>query len=152
MKIQAIMTKDVATCRPDTDLAAVAVEMWHRDCGFVPIVDGDGTPVGVVTDRDICIAAATRGLTPTHLPASAVMSRPVRSCLATDEVADALAVMKQFQVRRLPVTDASGRLSGVVSLNDLILASRRSKGLPAKDVLATLAAVCAHHHKAPAAV
>ena len=151
MKIQSIMTKDVATCGPGTDLAAVATLMWQRDCGIVPVV-GAGAVVGVITDRDICIAAATRGLAPSHIVAGDAMSQPIHACMAGDDVSEALAVMKQFRVRRLPVIDESGRLKGVVSMNDLVPATGRTKGPAAKDVLATLSAICAHRSKRVTAV
>jgi CBS domain-containing protein len=48
-----LMTRDVATCRPEDPMAAAARIMWERDCGIVPVVDADGRPVGVVTDRDL---------------------------------------------------------------------------------------------------
>ncbi len=152
MKIRNIMTTDVATCRPDTDLATAATLMWHHDCGFMPVVDAVGALAGVVTDRDICIASATRGLTPAHIAASEVMSHRVHACMADDDVSEALATMKQFQVRRLPVIDASGRLKGVVSMNDMVIASQRSKGPAAKEVLSTLSGICAHRSVAAATV
>ena len=144
MKIQSIMTKDVATCSPHTDLAAVATLMWQRDCGIVPVVGEAGSVVGVITDRDICIAAATRGLPPSHIAASDAMSEPVHACMAGDDVSEALSVMKQFRVRRLPVIDKSGMLKGLLSMNDLVTAAGRAKGPAPKDVLATLSAICAH--------
>lgn len=150
MKVQTVMTKDVATCGPHTDLAAVATLMWQRDCGIVPVVGDAGSVVGVVTDRDICIAAATRGLAPSHISAGDVMSHPIHACMATDDVSEALGVMKKFRIRRLPVIDESGRLKGILSVNDLITATGRAKGPAAKDVLAALTAICAHPKKVTA--
>jgi len=81
MKVRDVMTADVQACQPATDLAAVTKVMWDHDCGFVPVVDRAGTVVGAITDRDICIAAATRGLPPAQIAAFQVMSSPVRACL-----------------------------------------------------------------------
>ena len=75
------------------------------------------------------------------------MSHPIHACMATDDVSEALAVMKQFRIRRLPVIDKSGMLKGVVSMNDLVTVAGRAKGPAAKDVLATLSAICAHRSK-----
>src|SRR5262245_15334249 len=60
MKVKEIMTSDVKTCSLDTDLASAAKIMWEEDCGAVPVTDGGGSVIGMITDRDICIAAATR--------------------------------------------------------------------------------------------
>jgi CBS domain-containing protein len=118
--------------------------MWDHDCGFLPVVDTAGTVVGAITDRDICVAVTTRRELPERIAVAQVMSSPVRACLATDTVASALKVMKEFRLRRLPVIDSSGRLVGVVAMNDVILAAGQSKGIPAREVVATLAAISAH--------
>lgn len=59
MKVREIMTTDVSSCQPETNLADAAKNMWGRDCGILPIVTGDGRVSGVITDRDICMAVAT---------------------------------------------------------------------------------------------
>ncbi len=152
MEIRRIMTKSVATCRPDTNLAAVTKTMWDRDCGFVPIVDDGGTLVGVVTDRDICIASATRRMLPEQITAAEVMHRqPIHTALPDETVERALATMKQFQVRRLPVVSADGKVAGVISMNDIVLASRKKDGPASSDIVGTLAAICAHPAARPAA-
>jgi CBS domain-containing protein len=142
MKVRDIMTVAVYTCQPDSDLAMVAGIMWDHDCGFVPIVDASGAVMGLITDRDICMAAATRGLAPDRISASQTMSQPVRACLPDDSIGEALAMMKHFKVRRLPVIDARGILQGVVSMNDIARATDAKKGLAPKDVVATLAEIC----------
>ena len=151
MKVRDVMTADVQACQPDTDLAAVAKMMWDHDCGFVPVVDRHGTIVGTVTDRDICIAAATRGLPPGRIAAFQVMSSPVRACLPGDTITNVLATMKQFKVRRLPVIDANGLLKGVVSMNDVVLATEHSKGPALRAIVSTLAAICEHRTATSAA-
>ena len=60
MKITDIMTREPATCSPSTNLAAAAKLMLDADCGILPVVDDEGKLVGVVTDRDMYIALATR--------------------------------------------------------------------------------------------
>lgn len=151
MKTSEIMIADVQTCRPDTDLAAVAKLMWDHDCGFIPVVDATGSVVGAITDRDICIATATRRQPPERLTAAEVMNGPVRACLPGDTIVNVLAEMKQFRVRRLPVIDATGRLKGVISMNDIVLAAERSKGPALKGIVSALAAICEHRAVAPAA-
>jgi CBS domain-containing protein len=145
MKVKEIMTGDVQACQLHTDLAAVAKLMWDHDCGFIPVVDDAGVVVGAVTDRDICIAAATRGLAPERIAVSEVMSMPVKACLPDDTTGGALSAMKQNKVRRLPVIGDDGRLKGVISLNDIIRATeaRASAAKETKEIVAALPAICA---------
>jgi CBS domain-containing protein len=144
MKARDVMSPLPSTCGPHTDLATVAKLMWDRDCGFVPVVDASGLVAGVVTDRDICIATATRRALPEHLFAAQVMTTPVHACLLDDGLRDVLSKMKQFRVRRLPVIDTGGRLQGVLSLNDLVLASNEKREPKASEIVAAMGAICAH--------
>ena len=116
--------------------------MWEHDCGFIPVVGASGTVLGLVTDRDICIAAATRRLAPGHISAAQAMSDTVHACFPDDSIGLALTSMKQFKVRRLPVIDSTGVIQGC-GLDERHRARRRhGRGLPAKDVMATLAGIC----------
>jgi CBS domain-containing protein len=152
MMIRDVMSVPAETCHPETGVAAVAKLMWGHDCGFVPVVGATGAVVGVITDRDICIATATRRSLREHVSAAQAMTSPIHACLPTDQISDALATMKQFRIRRLPVLDAEGHLQGVISMNDIVLVSER-KGQPAaKDIVSTLAAICTHRSVEPAVV
>jgi CBS domain-containing protein len=145
MQVQQIMTSEIATCRPDTNLAVVAKLMWERDCGFVPVIDAAGKVAGVITDRDICIASATRRLLPEQIAAAQAMRRsPIQTAQPEDAIEKALGTMKQFQVRRLPVIAADGALRGVISINDIVLASQGKQGPAAAEIVSTLSAICAH--------
>ena len=145
MQVKQLMTSDIATCRPDTNLAVVAKLMWDKDCGFVPVVDAAGKVAGVLTDRDICIASATRRLLPDQIIATQAMRKPpIHTTQPEDAVEKALATMKQFQVRRLPVIAADGTLKGVVSMNDIVMASQQKEGPAPADIVSTLSAICAH--------
>jgi FOG: CBS domain len=75
MKVKELMTTDVKRCSPETNLAAAAKIMWEGDCGAVPVTDEHDHVVGVITDRDICIAAATRPRTEGEIPAKEVISK-----------------------------------------------------------------------------
>jgi len=138
-----LMSTPVQTCQPNTDLATVTQLMWDHDCGFIPVVDTEGHVAGVVTDRDICVAAATRRALVERMAASQVMSRPVHVCLPIDNAEDVLATMSQFQVRRVPVIDADGHLQGVLSANDFIRAVGRKGAPTAATVVAALSGICA---------
>ena len=145
MQVQQIMTTDIATARPDTNLAAISKLMWDRDCGFVPVIDATGKVSGVITDRDICIASATRRLLPEQITAAQAMRpAPIHTSQPEDTIERALATMKQFQLRRLPVIAADGTLKGIISMNDIVLASQRKEGPAPAEIVSTLAAVCAH--------
>jgi len=156
MKVREIMTRQVESCRPGTDLAAAAMIMWRNDCGVVPVVGEDGrTALGVITDRDICVALATRHRRAEEVLVGDVMSGKLHRLAADDDIRVALNRMKAERVRRLPVVGAKGSLQGIVSMNDIILHAEPARGrahvaITAEDVLEVLKALC-EHRKAPAA-
>jgi CBS domain-containing protein len=120
MTTRDLMTKDLATCTPHTTAAEAASLMWNHDCGFLPVIE-DGILQGVVTDRDLFIALATRDDRPSDLRVGAVMSGTPVSCAPEDDLHAALFLMRQAQVRRLPVVGAGGAVEGVLALTDIIL-------------------------------
>lgn len=142
-----IMSRSVATCRPEEPLHRAAQLMWERDCGCIPVVDSAGKVAGFITDRDICMAAYTRGKSLSEVPIGEVMSRKVVTCRSDEPIAVAEAMMRSHQVRRLPVVD-NGRVVGLLSLNDLALAIDRHRA-SAESVAETLAAI--DRHRAPVA-
>lgn len=149
MKIRDLMTTKVHTCGPGASGADAANLMWEQDVGIVPVVDTQGRPVAVVTDRDLCMASYTRGQALRDMPVIAAMSREIFCCRDSDALADAERLMKHHQIRRLPVVDDSGKLVGILSLNDIVLA--RTQTSTAKlterllgDVAETMAAICKH--------
>lgn len=144
MKVRTVMTTAVAACHRDDDLGRATQIMWDHHCGIVPVVDVAGLVVGVITDRDICIASATRHVPPGTLRVTDVMSHPVHACLPDDAIESALGIMRRFRVRRLPVVDGEGRLHGLLSLDDVVLAYHADKQAPISQVVETFAAVCAH--------
>jgi CBS domain-containing protein len=143
MKVKELMTSDVKRCSPETNLAAVAKIMWEGDCGAVLVVDKNEKVVGVITDRDICIAAATRPRTEGEIPVRDVISKTLHTCAPGDDARAALDTMKTRKVRRLPVVDQHGRLAGIISIHDIALQSRTSKGadVPVEAILDTYIAI-----------
>jgi CBS domain-containing protein len=148
MTVADVMTKDVGTCAPDQLLNEAARVMWERDCGVVPIVLGGDSRqvVGVITDRDICMAVYTKGRSLSEISIGEVMSTKVASCTGADDVSAAEATMQRSQVHRLPVVDDSEQLVGIISLADIARAStRRSRGAKSDvsplEVGETLAAI-----------
>ena len=121
MKVSSIMNPNVETARAEDDLAKTAMVMWRKDCGFVPVVDeGTRRVVGVITDRDICMASATRHEAPETMSVRDTMATQVWSCRTEDEVDTALETMRKNQVHRLPVLGEGERLAGVVSFSDIV--------------------------------
>jgi CBS domain-containing protein len=147
MKVQDVMTRDVQTCRLETDLAEAAMRMWRGDFGALPVVTPAGKVVGMITDRDICIAAATKHRDPAKIRVQEAISGRVYGCSPDTEIHEALKIMQEKQVRRLPIIRADdGRLAGILSINDLALQAQGGPRaeLSAQDVESTIRAICAH--------
>ena len=119
MKIDEIMTRNVRGIAPDETLGTAAQIMWENDCGAVPVVENDGRLVGIVTDRDICMAAQLQGAPLHDSRVSSAMARDVKTCSPRDTPATVQAIMQQNKIRRVPVVDDQGRLVGIVTLGDL---------------------------------
>jgi CBS domain-containing protein len=128
MRVEQAMTTDVWACQPEEAASAAARIMWERDCGCVPVVDPMGHAVGILTDRDLCMASYLRGAPLAELTIDSVMSRAPVCCRASDALEDAELAMAGARVRRLPVTDDEGRLVGMLSMNDVIRV-RMSSGI-----------------------
>jgi len=146
MKIADLMTSPVHTCTVNDTLNAAANVMWEHDCGIVPVVDAGGTLVGVVTDRDICMATFFHGARQAELPVREVMARDLHTLRPEASIHDALELMRRMQVRRVPVVDAQGAPVGVLSLADVAAAWRRNEVVEGRelrddDVSLALAAV-----------
>jgi CBS domain-containing protein len=146
MKVQDVMTYDVQTCSPETNLSAAAMQMWRGDFGVLPVV-ASGKVVGIITDRDICMAGATKHRDPAKIRVKEVISGKVYGCSPDTDICEALKIMRKRQVRRLPIISAEDRsLCGILSLNDIALKAQDTKGaeLSPEDVENTLKAICAH--------
>src|SRR4026209_256510 len=112
------MTGEPRCCSRGTDLATAAALMLKGDCGILPVLD-DGKLVGVVTDRDLCMAAATRNKRASEITVGEVAQTPVFTCSPDDDVQVALAAMKQPCIRRLPVEGFGSSIMGIVSMKEL---------------------------------
>jgi CBS domain-containing protein len=144
MKVSEIMTKSPACCRADSNLAVAAEIMWDRNCGFLPVLSPQEHVVGVITDRDMCIAMATRNRLPSQVTVQEVSSVVPYSCQPDDDIRTAMETMADKKVRRLPVIDALGKLQGVLSLDDIILCADSQVGgsLSPDYILTSLRRLC----------
>jgi CBS domain-containing protein len=142
MNVDALMTTNLQTCAPDHSLDCAARIMWETDCGVVPVVDAAQRVVGMITDRDICVAAYTQNKLLHDILISSVGMKSVITVRPFDSVETAEALMQRHQVRRLAVIGEGDRLVGVLSLSDLARGAGRSpRDLPVDGILRTLAAI-----------
>lgn len=118
MKVSDVMTREVKSCPADADLNRAAQIMWEADCGVVPVVDVENRVVGVITDRDTCMAAYTKGLPLCSIRVAEAMANEVFTCSSQDGIEKALTMMQQNRVRRLPVVDGAMKLVAIFSMND----------------------------------
>lgn len=147
MQVKELMTEEVKTCNRGTNLAQASNLLWEYDCGVLPVVDDNGYVQGMISDRDICIAVATKGRLASEIAVGEITAgMSAFTCHPSESVTDALKVMKAKKVRRLPVTDEQGKLCGILSLSDVVekAGTRRSSKAPvtANDVFDTLKAIC----------
>jgi CBS domain-containing protein len=147
MRVEELISHDVKVCLADDTLNHAAELMWKHNCGFLPVVRDEASRrlAGVVTDRDLAMAAYTQGKTLSAIPVSVAMARAVRVCHPTDDINTVEALMRLKRVHRLPVIDNDGRVVGVVSLNDIARGTqsetRNRPGISSKDVAETLAVI-----------
>lgn len=125
MKVKDVMMGTPASCRSSMNLAAAVEILWSRNCGILPVVNSQEKVVGILTDRDICIALGTRNARPAEIAVGQVASEEVVSCKPEDDIRTALEYMAEAKVRRLPVVDAQGTLQGILSLDDVVLHANR---------------------------
>jgi CBS domain-containing protein len=149
MKVKSVMNRQVATCLASDSLCAAAQIMWTKDCGVVPVVEpGTLCLLGVVTDRDLAMAALLSNRPIESLRVRDAMATKVRTCREEDDVRELHDAMREEQVRRIPVVDDEGRLAGLVTLNDLVLEAFATRAAAAarrqRECAKTLAAVSRH--------
>jgi len=149
MKVEEIMKRDVKVCRQDDNLNSAAELMWDNDCGCVPVVafDDAGKVVGMITDRDICMAAYTQGKPLCEIAVRSAMATKVLFCKASDDLVLAEAIMREARIRRMPVVEANDTIQGIISLNDIArsaVAIRDNKAAQAyqTELARTFAAIC----------
>ena len=149
MRVADMMMGTPYFCRPESNLGEATELMWKGNCGFLPVVGVEEKVVGVVTDRDICIALGTRGRPSGEVTVADVMSKEVFSCAPEDDVHSALAKMRGGRVRRLPViTTNEGALIGVISMDDVLMWAEATgvgkAGISAEEIVNAFRAINAH--------
>ncbi|MGH9713346.1 MAG: CBS domain-containing protein [Candidatus Acidiferrales bacterium] len=124
MKVKDVMMGTPASCGKETNLGAAVEILWNRNCGILPVTDNNSRVIGVVTDRDICVALGTRNQPAGEIAVADVTSGKLFTCKPEDDIRAALATMGKEKVRRLPVIDEAGKLLGILSMDDVVLHSQ----------------------------
>lgn len=155
MRVREIMSGMPVCCRTTDHLADVAWKMYAGDCGVLPVLGAEGEAVGMITDRDVAVATATKNKPPSGILVAEVITGKVHACGPEDKLERALDTMAAERVRRLPVLDAERKVVGVLSMNDVILRlGRASRHLAlTRHLLTALHRICEHplHGEAPTA-
>ncbi len=142
MNVEDVMTKNVWTCRAGDSLSCAARLMWDHDIGAVPIVSEENKLVGIVTDRDLCMASYFSGERMCSVPLAHAMSKVVYTVESGQRLETAEELMRAKQIRRLPVLDGD-RIVGMITLGDLARAMSETRQITPTEVSATLAAIFA---------
>jgi len=149
MKVKEIMTANPKACVMTANLAEAARLMWEADCGILPVVGEGGKVVGLITDRDICMAGMTKGQNESSIAIEDVISGKLFTCKPEDDIHSALNTMRDNKVRRLPVVIADRKLAGMLSMNDVVLKAaevgdKKATELSYGDVVNTYKSICQH--------
>lgn len=134
MSIKNIMHKNVRCCDTASSLEQVATEMWNDDLGIVPVIDGGNKLVGVITDRDIAIAAALKHRPLWEITASELVEGKVcHFCHPEDDIHDVLKTMSESQIRRVPIVNDRQEVVGMVGVKDIADHTARTGKAMGKD-------------------
>lgn len=138
------MSRNPLTCSTDESLEIAARRLWEHDVGALPVVDALGQVVGMITDRDIAMAAYTQGEPLGRMNVKSAMSKNLWCVQPHASIAEVERLMRTHQVRRIPVVDGAHHPLGVISLNDLARRSGAGDGAKVSrdEVARTLSAVC----------
>lgn len=142
MKCREIMSRVLFCCTPSETAEKAAQLMRDQDIGSIPVVNDytERKLVGIVTDRDICLKTAAAGMAANAVRISEIMIRWPVTCSPEDPVEACEEIMRQRQVRRVPIVDVRGVCLGIVSQADIALHDS------ADHTYMTLAAVSRHAH------
>jgi CBS domain-containing protein len=116
-----VMTRNPVACEAGDSIVHAAEIMKREDVGSIPVVESDGSRrlVGILTDRDIVVRVVAEGRDVAAATVNDAMTRNPATCREEDDVQQAVAHMAERQVRRMPVVDAEGRLSGIIAQADI---------------------------------
>lgn len=139
MKISDAMHEPAAWADADTPVKEIALQMEKDDIGAVPIGKDDKL-IGMITDRDLALRVVAKGLDPAKTRAEEVMTPGVVYCRTDETIEDAVHLMDQRKIRRLPVLDDEKRLVGMLSLGDVAHGT-------SLQIVGEMTRAVANHHK-----
>lgn len=144
MKVRDLMSSPVHCCSSNDTADRAANLMWEHDVGSVAVVDPEAGLVGMVTDRDLAMAAHLRNQRLAEMPVLSIARPRVHCCAPDDTIAQAEQTMAANQVHRLPVVDDEGLVIGMLSTNDLVRAASGGwRQYKASSIVETLASISA---------
>ncbi len=123
MLLKAICTPDVICCGPATSVQAAASLMRAKHTGDLVVGDDpeeDRIPLGVITDRDLVVEVLANGLNPATTTVKSLLRMPIVMAHEHEDASAALERMRTNGIRRLPIVGSGGKLSGVITLDDLL--------------------------------
>jgi CBS domain-containing protein len=138
MQVREIMTSPPITCTPETSLGVAANRMAESKAGILPVVTDRGKLAGIITDRDICLAVSRTNRNALSISVREVMTRKVLSVHPGDDVRRAIALMRRARVRRLPVLDDAGHVTGLLSMVDVVVRGVPHGDIAAREIVETL--------------
>jgi CBS domain-containing protein len=120
-KCSDVMTREPVCCEPGDSVVQIASVMKREDVGSVPVVESreDRKLIGIVTDRDLVVKILADGASVENATVRDAMTSHPASCVETDDVSKAVELMSDRQVRRMPIVDTSGRLTGIIAQADV---------------------------------
>lgn len=149
MMIKDLMHEGAITCHRQDSLESIGALMWNEDCGAVPVLDDEGKVVGMVTDRDIAMAAVLKHRPLWEISAGELVEgKHLYSCSPEDDVHSVLRNMGTHRIRRMPVVDADQRIQGIVATKDLVehirASASKAKGdeVSADEAIGILQEIC----------
>ena len=128
-KCSEVMTREPVCCEPADPVSRVADKMRQHDVGSLPVVDSHSSKrlVGIVTDRDLVTKVVANHRNVESATVGDAMTPNPASVRENDDVERAMSLMAERQVRRMPVVDESGRLSGIIAQADVATRIQRDK-------------------------
>jgi CBS domain-containing protein len=120
MTIESLLSRPVSTLSSTATCAEAARRMRRQNIGSV-IIEEDGAPIGIVTDRDLAVRVVAEELDPGTVTVGSIMSPCPAFLTAERDLRAALDVMREMRVRRLPAVNAKGRVIGILSLDDVLI-------------------------------